>query len=173
MHTITAFMSWTCYGHWLHGAERGSVDPQHNVVDAPWLPPNPGLEWSEQERMTQPPYALDAERRSCVLQVIQEVCQHRGWLLHAVHVRAYHVHVLVSGATTPERMMNDFKSYSSRALNKAGFDHAERKRWTRHGSTRYVNEEGYLAAAINYVLNKQGEPMARWPENPLPDGRGS
>jgi hypothetical protein len=65
-------------------------------------------------------------------------------------------------------MMNDFKAYASRALNKAGFDTPNRKRWTRHGSTRYINDESYLAAAINYVLNKQGEPMERWPESAAP-----
>jgi REP element-mobilizing transposase RayT len=128
---------------------------------------------AERQQMTDPPYEMDCDRRRVVLAAILNVCRHRGWTLHAVHVRARHVHVAVSGAQTPERMMNDFKAYASRALNASGFDHPKRKRWTRHGSTRYINDETYLAAAINYVLNKQGEPMERWPEPPLPDGRGS
>ena len=162
MHTITVFISWTCYGQWLHGRERGSVDPEHNAVDTPWLPADPDRERAEQERMTQPAYEMDAERRSVVLAAIRAVCRHRGWTLHAVHVRARHVHVVVTGAQTPERMMNDFKAYASRALNAAGFDEPTRKRWTRHGSTRYINDDRYLAAAIDYVLYKQGEPMSRW-----------
>ena len=56
----------------------------------------------------------------------------------------------------------------SRALNAAGFDEPTRKRWTRHGSTRYINDQRYLAAAVHYVLYKQGEPMSRWPEGPEP-----
>src|SRR5438128_6581346 len=123
--------------------------------------------------MIEPDYAMDAARRSVLLAAVREVCAFRRWTLHAVHVRASHVHVVVSGAQTPERMMNDFKAYGSRALNKAGFDKPDCRRWSRHGSTRYINNERYLAAAINYVLNKQSEPMARWPESPLPDGRGS
>jgi REP element-mobilizing transposase RayT len=168
MHPITALISWTCYGQWHHGDARGSVDPEHNVVGTPWLPPDPAVESSEREQMAQPAYTMDAARRRVVLAAIREVCAFRGWTLHAVHVRALHVHVVVSGAQTPERMMNDFKAYASRALNKAGFDGADRKRWTRHGSTRYINDESHLAAAINYVLNKQGEPMERWPENTAP-----
>jgi hypothetical protein len=45
MHAITAFISWTCYGQWLHGAARGSVDPEHNIVDMPWLPPDLDSPW--------------------------------------------------------------------------------------------------------------------------------
>ena len=164
MHTITAFISWTCYGHWLHGDARGSVDPEHNAMDTPWLPAMPGIEAGEISRMTQPAYELDAERRKIVLASIRKVAEYRGWTLFALHVRARHVHVIVQGAQTPERMLNDFKSYASRALNEAGFDTKDRKRWTRHGSTRYINDERHRAAAINYVLNKQGEPMERWPD---------
>jgi REP element-mobilizing transposase RayT len=168
MHTITVLISWTCYGHWLHGDARGSVDREHNGVDTPWLPPDPAVESSEREQMTQPAYSMDADRRRVVLDAIRNVCAFRGWTLHAVHVRARHVHVVISGAQTPERMMNDLKAYASRALNMAGYDESDRKRWTRHGSTRYINDEGHLAAAVNYVLNKQGEPMERWPETPAP-----
>jgi REP element-mobilizing transposase RayT len=163
MHLITALISWTCYGQWLHGDARGSVDREHNVVGTPWLPADATVESSERQCMTEPPYVMDAARRSVVLAAIREVCAFRKWTLHAVHVRATHVHVVVSGAQTPERMMNDLKAYGSRALNKAGFDRPDCKRWTRHGSTRYINNESYLTAAINYVLHKQGVPMERWP----------
>jgi REP element-mobilizing transposase RayT len=170
---LAYFLSWTCYGHWLHGDERGSVDPAHNAFGEPWLAPDAdaGRHRSEHEVMTQAPYELDAPCRAVVLAVIRDVCGHRGWTLHAVHVRARHVHVVVSGDSPPERMMNDFKSYASRALNERGFDARDRKRWTRHGSTRYVWEERYLAAAIAYALEKQGTPMERYPEpEPRPSG---
>jgi REP element-mobilizing transposase RayT len=173
MHLIHALITWTCYGQWLHGTERGSVDPEHNVPDTPFLPTDPDREASEREHMTQPAYEMDAPRRRVVLTAIRDVCLHRGWTLHAAHVRARHVHVVVSGMQTPERMMNDFKAYVSRALNAAGFDTPTRKRWTRHGSTKYINDESYLAAAVNYVLEEQGQNMERWPEETLPNGRGS
>lgn len=173
---LAFLISWTCYGQWLHGDRRGSVDPEHHEFSEPWLPADIDRWKQEVAAMDQPAYALDEPRRRIVLQAIVNVCQHRGWILHALHVRALHAHAVVSGATTPERMLNDFKSYASRALNTAGFDSRDRKRWTRHGSTRYIWDDRYLQAAINYVLNKQGAPMERYPEThetPLPDGRGS
>jgi hypothetical protein len=63
VHTITAFTSWTCYGQSLREAKRGAVDPERDIVDTPWSPPNVRLKSLEQERMTQPPYSLDVERQ--------------------------------------------------------------------------------------------------------------
>ena len=56
--------------------------------------------------------------------------------------------------------MTDFKAYASRNLNDAGFDQQERKRRTRHGSTRYLWKPEHEEAAIHYVVYEQGEPMA-------------
>lgn len=173
MRDIAFFLSWTCYGQWLHGDERGSVDESHNEFGLPWLSADAERYQEERAKMSQLPYEMDAPRRRLVLQSIREVCAYRGWTLHAVHVRARHIHVVVSGNQTPDRMMNDLKSYASRALNTANLDPPQRKRWTRHGSTRHIDDEHYLAAAVNYVLHKQGTPMERWPEDSLPDGRGS
>ena len=43
-----------------------------------------------------------------------------------------------SEEAAPEKVMNDFKTYASRRLTEAGFDTRDRKRWTRHGSTKYI-----------------------------------
>jgi REP element-mobilizing transposase RayT len=85
--------------------------------------------------MLQDPYVLDQEGRAAVLAAIQRHCAHRGWNLLAAHVRSNHVHVVVEADTRPERIMNEFKSYASRELNRLGSDGPDRKRWARHGST--------------------------------------
>jgi REP element-mobilizing transposase RayT len=146
----------------LHGDEQGSADDEHNIPGTSYLPPDAERHAAERERMDQPPYSLDEPRREALLAAIRQDCEHRGWTLHAVHVRSNHVHVVVSAAVTPERVMNDLKSYGSRRLNEAGFDTKDRKRWTRHGSTRYVWNEDGLLDACDYVLNRQGTPMSRW-----------
>jgi REP element-mobilizing transposase RayT len=92
-------------------------------------------------------------QRAAVLQAIQQVCQHRGWILLAAHVRTNHVHLVVDAAIAPERVMRDFKAYASRSL-----DH--KKAWTRHGSTRYLWERDDVAHAVRYVVEGQGDPMA-------------
>lgn len=165
-HPLAFFISFTAYGAWLHGKAPGSVDPEHNDFGTPFLPPDPVEERREMAAMTQPPFLLDQPRRCVVLATVQEVCRHRGWRLLACHVRNAHVHVIVVGAAKPEKMMNDFKAYASRRLTEAGLDDQTRKRWTRHGSTKYIWDEGYLRNAINYVLNRQGSPMERFAEDP-------
>jgi REP element-mobilizing transposase RayT len=110
--------------------------------------------------MGQLPYELGVVRRGLVLASIRERCADREWHLPAAHVRSSHVHIVVAAKVRPERVMNDLKSYASRCLNGAGVDEAGRKRWTRHGSTRWLWDRESIAAAIKYVVEDQGDPMA-------------
>jgi REP element-mobilizing transposase RayT len=95
-----------------------------------------------------------------VLTAIQKVCVHRGWSLLAAHVRTNHVHTVVDAEVPPERIMNDFKAYASRSLNQMKIDEPGRKRWARHGSTRWLWKPLQVTAAIEYVVREQGEPMS-------------
>jgi len=56
--------------------------------------------------------------------------------------------------------MNGFKSYASRRLNQSEIDEPDRKRWARHGSTRWLWKDQDLVDAIRYVVEEQGEAMA-------------
>jgi hypothetical protein len=56
--------------------------------------------------------------------------------------------------------MNDLKAYASRYLNQTGCDEPDRKRWAKHGSTRWLWKPENVASAIRYVVDEQGEPMA-------------
>jgi REP element-mobilizing transposase RayT len=110
--------------------------------------------------MVQAPYLLDEIARAVVLQTIQQVCAHRRWNLLAAHVRTNHVHVIVEGEVKPDKVMNHFKSYASRRLNKLGRDGPNRRRWAHHGSTRWLWNDQDVRDAIRYVIDEQGEPMA-------------
>jgi REP element-mobilizing transposase RayT len=110
--------------------------------------------------MDQPAYGMDSHRRDVVLAAIQSRCLEQDWILLAAHVRANHVHLVVEADTTPERVMNDVKSYASRCLNQAALDEERRKRWARHGSTRWLWKRENILAAIRYVVDGQGEAMA-------------
>ena len=56
--------------------------------------------------------------------------------------------------------MNQFKSYASRELNRLGSDGPNRKRWARHGSTRWLWKDENVKHALQYVIHEQREPMA-------------
>ena len=165
---MTYFITFTCYGAHLHGDESGSVDRRHNVHGSRLAEPDSDRLAVKLEQMDQVPYYLDSEdRRSTVLAALHEVCLHRGYRLLAAHVRTNHVHVIVDADVRAELIMNTFKSYSSRALNQLGNDRPDRKRWTRHGSTRWLWKDAEVQEAIRYVISGQGEPMAVYLEDPL------
>ena len=76
----------------------------------------------------------------------------------AAHVRTNHVHVVVEADVPPEKVIHAFKAYSSRSLNRQKFDAPERKRWARHGSTRWLWTDEDVQESIRYVISGQGEP---------------
>jgi REP element-mobilizing transposase RayT len=163
---LAYLITFATYGTWLHGRDPGSVDKQHNQPGTPFLPPDPARELAMRSNLREPPYLLDAARRAIVLDTIREVAQHRHWRLLACHVRTNHVHILVTADCRPEKVMSDFKAYASRRLKERLGEAADCKRWTQHGSTRYLWTEEHVAAEVEYVVKGQGEAMAVF------DGRG-
>jgi len=110
----------SCYGARLQGDEAGSIDRGHNLPGAAYLPSNPQRVQSELDRMAQPRHQMDGSRRKIVLDAVREVCFYGHWDLLAAHVRTTHIHAVVKAVVVPERILNDFKSYSSRRLNQSG-----------------------------------------------------
>jgi REP element-mobilizing transposase RayT len=157
---MTYLITFVCYGCHLHGSESGSVDRQHNIRGTPLLELDSSRAKEESDRMDQPPYNLDQVRRDLVLEAIQNVCAHRDWGLLAAHVRSTHLHAVVAAEAPPERIMIDFKAYASRNLNRIGLDTPDRKRWARHGSTRFLRKPEDISAAVQYVVDEQGDAMS-------------
>ena len=152
-------ITFVCYGSWLHGRE-GAVDREHNLVGSPTLAEDPVVLTRKRRLMTQAPYHLDEYRRAAALRGIIEACSRRGWILLAAHIRTSHVHAVVEADRSPEQVMLALKAYASRALNEAGLDATDRRRWARHGSTRYLWTAAEITAAVHYVVNDQGDAMA-------------
>lgn len=153
------FITWTCYGTRLHGDDQGSVDRNHNTYGTPLLSPSPERVELERSQMSSPPFVLDAFRRPIVNDTIIKHLAHRGWVLHALHVRTTHVHVVVSAKIEPETIMGQLKAWSSRRIREAGLASQQAKIWTPHGSTKYLWEVDSIAAAKRYVLDMQGSPL--------------
>lgn len=156
----TYLLTFSCYGAKIHG-DAGTVDRWHNVLGTPRIQANPRRVVHQRQLMDQPPYTLDGVRRSVTLTAIQEVCAAKNWTLLAAHVRTNHVHAVVEAEAPAEWVMSIFKRAASRALNELGVDgQAERRRWARHGSTRYIWTREQLSAAIRYTVSGQGEQLS-------------
>ena len=153
-------ITFRCYGTWLHGDERGSIDRFHNRYKSPYLPRSDRRRELSRRELKSEPVSLDIKRRRSVNRAIQEVCTHHKWRLHALKVRTNHAHAVVSiGQAKPERTLNAFKAYATRQMRRDGnWDNAHSP-WADKGRKRYLWNEESLAAAIDYVLNEQGDDL--------------
>jgi hypothetical protein len=106
--------------------------------------------------MTGAEASLDPGEAVIVLRAILETCSYRDWTLLAAHVRSTHAHLVVDGIMEVSSAIRDFKAYASRALNRKGV----RRRWARGGNARPLREAGAVRAAVRYVVDGQGPPMA-------------
>jgi REP element-mobilizing transposase RayT len=161
---LAYFITFRCYGTWLPGDERGTVNKYHNQYTTAYMPADAKLHANRAKSLCERPYYLDEERREIVKNAIQEVCRYKDWTLYTMHVRTNHVHCLVGAHFPPEIMMAKFKAYASRALNIYEKDDVRKlkqnKRWVRHGSTRYLWTSLELHCVLQYIVEEQGDPMA-------------
>lgn len=156
---LAYFISFRCYGTWLHGDGRGSVDRFHNAYGTPRLPHDENLRSQMLARMKHVPVELNARRRKAVEDGVKETCELRGWLLKAINVRTNHVHTVVIAGPKPELVLNAFKANATSKMLAANAWQRGLKPWSRHGSTRYLWTEKSLERAVDYVLNGQGDEL--------------
>ncbi len=159
---IAFFITFTTYRSWLHGTGKGegSVDRGHNQFGGDFVVADPDRLDDARDAMAEPPYRLDAARRAVVRDAVVALSREKRWRLSAVHVRSNHVHVVVSADRDPGRLMSDIKGRASRELTRAGFESADRNRWTRHGSTLHLFTPSEVRRKVTYTLDEQGEAMA-------------
>ena len=156
------FLTWSTYGTWLPGDERGWTEYRHG-----WKPPDPIRKLEAEARMTENHYLLDSEQRRLAEQTIADHCRIRDWRLHAVNCRSNHVRVVVSAGAPPQRIQVQFKAWCTRRLKEL-----ERRRcdfretgspireewWAERGSRRWINDNESLEMAILYVRDYQDQP---------------
>jgi REP element-mobilizing transposase RayT len=116
--------------------------------------------------MKQTPMVLDNAMRGIVEKVIIDHARVRRWQLLALAVQSNHVHSVLDcrhapAFPMPEKVMEEFKSWGTRRLRQAKVISPDRRVWTDHGSTRWLNNDAGLIAAVDYVNRLQSGPDAR------------
>lgn len=152
---IAYFITFRTYGTWLHGDERGSVDREHNHFGTPLIGENRARKSFEASELVHEPMRFGNAEMGVVRTAIEGVCLHRAWHIDALNVRTEHVHVVTTAERAPERVMNDFKAWSTRRLVEVGLVERGRRVWSRHGSTIYLFTPEKLAEKCRYVLEEQ------------------
>jgi REP element-mobilizing transposase RayT len=160
---LAYFLTWTTYGSWLPGDERGWVDGRGGMHAA-----ERSRAVAARKSMKESAVFFAGSQRVAVEQAIAAHCGTRGWHLHAVQCRTQHVHVVVTAVTaSPEEVLRQLKAWCTRALRRvageSGADSVRRRWWTEGGSRRQVFREGDLASVIAYVTECQGTPIRQPP----------
>ena len=170
MSALAYFLTFTTYGTWLHGTEKGlgSVDRHSNMYGHDYVAPDAQRAAQSHEMMSQPMFVMSEPERRIVCDAIVSLAYEKQWNLLAVHVRTNHVHAVIRAHRDPGRILSEFKARASKELTLAGFDDVTRKRWTRHGSTIHLFDETAVQIKIRYTLHQQGSPMARFPDTQEP-----
>ena len=157
---LAVFFTFRCYGTWLHGDERESVDRNNNAYKTPRIPASSNWKKFNQQELLHPPVKLNAAQRKSVEKAIRDVCEKRGWILKAINVRTNHVHVVVSiGDKKPSDALIALKANATRQMKEDGNWNHEHSPWADKGSKRRLWNENSIWEACNYVNNEQGDKL--------------
>ncbi len=166
------FLTWTTYGTWLPGDERGFVSPKfegdeperrNNIVGVSYDSGRPELRKLALAKLVGGPVLLTKAQAGILRGQFEETATHRMWVIVAGAVMNNHVHLVVGVKVDPDPsgLMRDFKSYGSRALNRRFPKPESGTWWTEQGSKRKVKDAPHFAAVVNYVL-RQERPLEVW-----------
>ena len=167
------FFTWTTYGTWLPGDERGFVsnvrvesgrrEIRHNIPTTPHDANMPGLAESSRHTMLGPPIFLIQDQAEALLAQFHETANIRQWQLIAVGIMVSHVHVVVGvpGDPSPSDILGDWKSYGSRVLNRRWGKPKSETWWTESGSKRKLSDERAILTAVAYVRDPDS-PLLLW-----------
>jgi len=157
---LAYLLTWTTYGTWLPGDQRGWVKRNHGFQS-----PDSRVERRARGAMSGPMCELDRVHRQTVEETIRGHCKLRGWCLHAVNCRTNHVHVVVSAPNVPsKKVIAQLKAWCTRELkarsaSEGNSDQAQtsprRNWWTERGSVRLLFDEASVKVAIQYVVEGQ------------------
>ena len=166
------FLTWTTYGTWLPGDDRGFVGlgpdetgqlVYHNQFGTPPASPNERLRQSAERSLKSPPIVLNLAQAKALFEQFQETATIRRWLLIAVGIMHTHLHLVagVPGDPDPEKILGDFKAYGSRCLNQTWGQPPSETWWTTGGSKRKLADERAVEAVVQYI-RQHPNPLLIW-----------
>src|SRR5580704_11486210 len=155
--SIAYFYTWTTYGTWLPGDDRGWFQRGGG-----FCAPERWREFSAALQMTDSAIVLDTEQRKLVEKTVADHCIVRCWDLHASNCRTNHVHVLITADERKiQRPREQFKAWCTRRLKELdvvrGTLQASIREdwWTQRGWDEYVDDEQSLARVRDYINEGQ------------------
>ncbi|MFM9025415.1 MAG: hypothetical protein ACKON7_08765, partial [Planctomycetaceae bacterium] len=151
---LAYFLTWTTYGSWLPGDDRGWVDRRGMIRGG-----NPLLQGVALRRLAGACVSLTRHQRGLVVRCVAAHARFRGWTLYAVQCRMQHVHVVIGApGRGPYEVIAELKARATRMLGADAGGRSVRRSgrwWTRGGSSRKVFDERSLDNVVTYVRQCQ------------------
>ena len=139
-------ITWTTYGTWLQGDERGYVK------DGVTLPANERLEQANKQLQVQDAIHLSNIQHQVVLEAILKEVAARGQKIYAISVQSTHVHIVLEDTAEPiDKIVAYYKTAARLALKNLGH---QGRVWTKGYDKRFCFDEGNLNRRIRYVENQ-------------------
>jgi REP element-mobilizing transposase RayT len=161
--TFALLITWTCYGTWLPGDERGHVsnvllseggfDPKRNVPGTPVAAGDAFTRTRAAALQKGATVWLTEAQALCAAGALVEAARDRDWHIRRAALMANHVHVVVCDCPDDgPAVRRVFKGVSQAALSKA--EGRSQRWWTAGGSDRYKHGTAAVQAGIDYVANQ-------------------
>ena len=144
MARMIGFMAtWTTYGTWLQGDNRGYV--KNGTI----LKANPELEKSNKGLLKHNKIKVPKSLRETVKNAILKEAEEIGHKVYAIAVCSNHVHIVVESiGKSCGYSVGRFKKAATTALRKYGFENTI---WTKGFDKRYCYHQHELDTKIKYV----------------------
>jgi len=141
--TLGYMITWTTYGTWLQGDERGFV--KEGTIYAA----SPALAESNQQSLKSDPIKLSPVHCQIVRNAILEKANGLHQQIHALSVSSNHEHILAEYVAMPIGLVvRHYKGCAQAALRKVGL---ASRIWTKGFDKRYCFDQQTLQNRINYV----------------------
>ncbi len=162
-HVFALLESWTCYGQWLPGDQRGYVSNTLTNEGYREKRNQPGTLCDRNDSATYRRarelqkgeiVRLSEEQAIIAATAMIEACVDREWLILRGAIMANHVHIVVTNSPDDgPAVRRVLKGTSQAALSRSLGE--PRKWWTSGGSDRYKHGAAAVATAVNYVANQE------------------
>ena len=140
---IGYMLTWTTYGSWLQGDERGWV--KNGTI----LEPDIRLYLTNKQKLKSAPVKLNESQRRLVKEVISAESKKINHRIYALDVCSNHVHIVAESCSKSiSRIVQRYKRVSTYTLQKNGFNG---KVWTKGYDKRYCFNVKDLENVISYV----------------------
>ena len=141
--TLGDMITFTTYGTWLQGDERGYVR-NGNIC-----PGNEALMQANRQSQIQDAVKLSEEQQRLVREAISREAESQGQSIYALSVQATHVHIVAEYVPQPiGDVVAYYKKAGRLALKAMGHNG---KLWTRGYDKRFCFDEASLRQRIKYV----------------------